>query len=627
MILRIYIALVLSVLYGHSLAQELSANGKFRVVNKTKGCEGLSVQIELIPTAPDPLACTCEVRFGDGSARTFLASDVVSYTYQQPGTYTLTVFGAGSQSDNIQIQVFPDTIPSFEVYACNNGEQISINVTDDNYDHYVVSYSDGSPNDTVFNNGPKQFVDTLSGLTTITVTGQYFKGVDNCTPAAKTINFPINITTSPSINMLRMLENNEIELDMTMQQHVLHRLEVSVNGGAFSVLQTLLNHSGPLLVSHPNIRPDRNIYCFRLVAFNPCSNAAFQTSSAVCTSQLTVTAKDGANELNWTNSGGSVSIIKNGQTFSPVTVGFTVDGNVVCNTEYCYQLLVTYSGGAQSYSLVRCVTAFSTETPTAIENVTAIAGSETGVTLNWREDPNFPVERYNILRSGSFFSNDSLPPFADPGYATEGGHCYSISYKDECGNDSPPGIEVCPIRLTGDLGDNNVITLNWTEYAGWRNGVDNYVVEKYDGNGNFMQIFQAGTELTLTDNANDPLNQVYIYIVRANANEFGLGQAVSNAVMIIKDPNIYYPAAFTPNGDNLNDLFRVFGQYIINFEMRIFNRWGELMFTTRDMEEGWDGTFNGREMPEGTYVFVAEISDLAGRVHERSGSVHLLRKR
>lgn len=616
MILRIYIVSGLLMLSGNSFAQELSRNGDFRITGKARGCVPLTVTVE-----PLTFTCgACQVKFGDGGGEVAFTT---THTYTQAGVYELIVYyTGGGNSDTIDIQVFEDLPPSFEIYKCN-GNEISINVTDNAYDRYVISYSDASPNDTVFSNSVKQIRETLMpGLQTVTVKGQYTNGVDNCTPASRSIDASL-IPGPPTINILRLLENNEIELDMIMEEDVLYRLEVSVNGGSFSVLQTLHNHSGPLLVSHPNIRPDRNIYCFRLVAFNPCGNAPFHTTGAVCTSQLTVTANDSENALSWVNSGGSVSILKNGQAFSPSTV----DEDVDCNTEYCYQLLVTYAGGAQSYSLEKCVTSFSTRTPTAIENVTAIAGSETGVTLNWREDPAFPVEQYNILRSGSFFSNDTLPPFTDNGYTTEAAYCYSINYRDECGNDSPPGIEVCPIQLTGDLQDNNIINLNWTAYAGWRNEVANYVIEKYDGNGNFMQLLQPGTDLTFTDNADDLLNQVYLYIVKANANDFGLGQAVSNVVMIIKDPNIYYPAAFTPNRDNLNDLFHVFGQYIVNFEMKIFNRWGELMFTTRDMEEGWDGTFKGRDMPEGTYVFVAEISDLAGRVHERSGSVHLLRKR
>ena len=141
-----------------------------------------------------------------------------------------------------------------------------------------------------------------------------------------------------------------------------------------------------------------------------------------------------------------------------------------------------------------------------------------------------------------------------------------------------------------------------------------------------MQIFQAGTATSYIDNSDDLNYQTFVYVVKANAVEPGFGQSVSNRVPLLKDPNLFHPTAFTPNGDNLNDNFSVFGQYVVAFDMQIFNRWGELLFSTNDIQSGWDGTFRGNEMPEGTYTFIAHITDRAGRTFKRSGSVLLLRK-
>jgi gliding motility-associated-like protein len=92
---------------------------------------------------------------------------------------------------------------------------------------------------------------------------------------------------------------------------------------------------------------------------------------------------------------------------------------------------------------------------------------------------------------------------------------------------------------------------------------------------------------------------------------------------------LYYPTAFTPDkqGPASNEIFKVFGQYIDRFEMKIYNRWGELLFVSDNLDTGWDGTFRGKEQPEGTYAFVASLTDLAGRSFTRSGSVVLLRKK
>ncbi len=122
------------------------------------------------------------------------------------------------------------------------------------------------------------------------------------------------------------------------------------------------------------------------------------------------------------------------------------------------------------------------------------------------------------------------------------------------------------------------------------------------------------------------MNQISIYRITAVANDAGIVPSVSNTITIIKDPNLFHPTAFTPNGDGLNDIFNVFGQFIIAFEMKIFNRWGEMMYATDDLDQGWDGMYKGTIMPEGTYVFRAKITDQAGRTFDRSGPFVLLRK-
>jgi gliding motility-associated-like protein len=104
---------------------------------------------------------------------------------------------------------------------------------------------------------------------------------------------------------------------------------------------------------------------------------------------------------------------------------------------------------------------------------------------------------------------------------------------------------------------------------------------------------------------------------------------VSNKITLTKTPLIFYPTAFTPDnqGPVENEVFRVFGQFITSFEMQIFNRWGELIYSSKNIDEGWDGTFRGNDVPEGTYAFIARMKDLTGASFTQSGSVVLLRKK
>lgn len=71
-------------------------------------------------------------------------------------------------------------------------------------------------------------------------------------------------------------------------------------------------------------------------------------------------------------------------------------------------------------------------------------------------------------------------------------------------------------------------------------------------------------------------------------------------------PPLYFPTGFTPNRDGLNDRFRPTGLQVNNYSLLIFDRWGKLLFETRDQYTGWDGKFNGNDLPEGVYVWKAQ---------------------
>lgn len=86
------------------------------------------------------------------------------------------------------------------------------------------------------------------------------------------------------------------------------------------------------------------------------------------------------------------------------------------------------------------------------------------------------------------------------------------------------------------------------------------------------------------------------------------------------------PNAFTPNGDRLNERLpvKVIGHVELTY-FRIFNRWGQLIFETRQLNNGWDGLFKGLPQPSGVYVWVAEGKDLTGKIVRSKGSFVLIR--
>ncbi len=70
-------------------------------------------------------------------------------------------------------------------------------------------------------------------------------------------------------------------------------------------------------------------------------------------------------------------------------------------------------------------------------------------------------------------------------------------------------------------------------------------------------------------------------------------------------PELYVPTAFSPNGDNLNDLLEIFGKEFINLEFKVFNRWGEIIFVAYNEKESWNGKRYGLNAPDGIYAWTA----------------------
>ena len=79
--------------------------------------------------------------------------------------------------------------------------------------------------------------------------------------------------------------------------------------------------------------------------------------------------------------------------------------------------------------------------------------------------------------------------------------------------------------------------------------------------------------------------------------------SVSNEVEIVPAAVLYFPNAFTPNGDGLNDSFGGVGEGITEYTLQIFDRWGNLLFVSNDINTQWDGSYKNEIAPTGVYVF------------------------
>lgn len=97
-------------------------------------------------------------------------------------------------------------------------------------------------------------------------------------------------------------------------------------------------------------------------------------------------------------------------------------------------------------------------------------------------------------------------------------------------------------------------------------------------------------------------------------------------VIVIQPQLIFVPNTFTPNGDGINDIFKVYtAEPIGSGELWIFDRWGELLYETTNITNGWDGTYKGKPMSMGVYVYRYNITLIDGKNLVGKGDITLLR--
>ena len=92
------------------------------------------------------------------------------------------------------------------------------------------------------------------------------------------------------------------------------------------------------------------------------------------------------------------------------------------------------------------------------------------------------------------------------------------------------------------------------------------------------------------------------------------------------DCDAFIPSAFTPNNDGKNDRFGVVTEFAVQyFSMQVFNKWGQIVFNSNDITQKWDGTFEGKNMPNGAYVWVLNYVNRKGQKVYDQGTVMLIR--
>lgn len=581
--------------------------------------------------------------------------------------YTILQYGKKNGKDMYAcktVSVRPNIQPVFSYNSCNNNT-IEINIPKTNindFDYYEINWDDGAstPEKVLSSDLPFSKTRSLVLPKTIKVEGKFVSSALNCT-SPNSINIPYQI---PSLFPNGYDDPNKVNideiqlLDPNIAQITFHgsfdangyNLYMKEKNGTYSLKGG--NYTPGV---HKITLPDSNkAYCFYLDRITSCG---LDPSAEICTLpmfSLTMNEKD--NNLVWSDYPNNITISDNrlfgryldktqkiienkNNSDKIITIpnqitSYTVN-NIDCSIKQCYRIEIETRG--QLYYYKYAGVTISNEicadrkklTPPAINDLMVSVNSNNFAETSFIDDSNWLLTKdtyylHKITNLGSEIvdSSNYIKPLIDSNSKpSEQSECYFLKYKDECGSSSLPSTQICSINLFSK----DLINLEWTSLKPFSQGqISDYEVISSD-------------EVTKMDSLiNNTKNNTYL----ANLDKFTIeakfrirgksdrGQiSYSNFLTIPIEPQFYLPNIFTPNNDNINETFEIKGSLarIKEFQIKIYDRWGNNLLELKDKNQNWDGNINLKPLNSGLYTYQLKIELNNGENIFKNGKFEVLK--
>jgi gliding motility-associated-like protein len=305
---------------------------------------------------------------------------------------------------------------------------------------------------------------------------------------------------------------------------------------------------------------------------------------------------------------------------------------------YCYALVpinvCDESGDTSAYI---CTLTRPEDFPDRIDVVNVSVINNKDIEIKWNNSNDTLFAQYHLYRSrltspenksiihSSSASNDVVYIDESVDVSTDS-YCYYLTQENACGLESIEKDSACSILLKG-LSIPFEHKLNWNKYTYWNGDVDYYEILKQEP---LQSPLIAGTtksnQTAFTDDRLNIDNGLYFYTITAvELTKFIPLQSRSNTVELIQSPHLYVPNAFTPNGDGVNDDWRPRPVFVKEYELRLYDRWGRLVFSTNDKYDFFRGESLGSNASTDAYVYVITYSGWDGTKYSTKGTVTILR--
>jgi gliding motility-associated-like protein len=571
--------------------------------------------------------------------------------YLAGGTRTLPTAGAGQY---IVIQVSYDaTTRAIKSYACQAVEvktpqpspkfllsscttlQAQLDIpTDANntFDSYLINWGDGTASETVLKAqipllAKKHTFPNINNRT-ITITGKKTSEVCDATVTSQII--PNGKSTYiPTLVSLAVQDNDTTQIRYVGGNYSFDFFQKTPTD-IFQKTKTIVNPAVAFnTLKLPVKNSDKDQYCYKIGVTDACARTNFSDSS--CTIPLQVNVLDKRNFLKWKTLTYprfvSYRISKNGnanfKTITKSTTDTLTDRPTVCGTNYTYQV-IGLSGAIQTLSRSISVIGVDSTKPPSITNVlVSVEKDKVSITATipaGQRLKNYIFYRYNSNKLEQFYVGNGTRTFDDKSEPSKQRECYKVAFENNCGIKSDTSTTFCPSFLTLEG-----VGFKWTDYQKFPLGLNAYFVEKLDDKGAVLSTTKVDKNLKFEPDPTtiDPANPIVRFRVRALSTNNLV--SYSNEVLYAQKLLLFIPDAFSPNGDNINEVFGVKGIFIKDFIMRISNRMGDVLFETQDYKVGWDGSYNGEVVPVGQYFYEVSATDYRGETTKKIGRLMVVR--
>ncbi len=607
--------------------------------NPLVGCAPLSISVTNTVAGANNINYVFDYK---GEASPTLTTST-TFIYNKPGKYRILQVGSSGATGITacrEVIVRDITPPKVTAVPCSDGK-VKLVFADDSiskqYDQIEVDWNDGAAPEYINKGGALETEHDYFGTGTRTLfyRGLYNQNAGSCFGSDK-ISLRVQVNgkqnSEITISQVESRADGSVGLSFKSAGGVESEVMVKTGSGSYVGSGVKSSQTGNVELTLQSLDP-KQVHCLKLSSTDACGNV--KESNEVCTTVLSGKAESERNIITWTQYPQPTEFTRyelrrNGllvkALFRPEDVSF-VDNDVECGVTYRYQV-VAVVGTARSVAASVEVKAKSDLKPSAVAQAIVSVEQDGSVSLVafpplQGTTPTYKMifERADNPNSGfqEVGTTENTNRYSDVKAKTsERSYCYRILYENACGNRSEPSPPICTIFLK-NAGSN----INWTGDPAFTDQVGGYFVIKLN-NGGAASETGVGANLTYDPQFDDPNEQEFEYQIRARSQN-GAFLSYSNVILYRREAALFLPDAFSPNGDGINDTFKPSGSFYDNFQMIIYNRWGQSIFQTTDAATGWDGTINGDRAPQGQYVYKVIIRDNTGRDFVKKGTVMLLR--